>query len=67
LVSAFLRYLRYGEKASGERKRYLYVFAIGAFVYTIHNMVSFQQILSTPFMFLILGMGEALAKEKNCG
>lgn len=66
-VSAFMRYLCYGEKASGERKRYLYVFAIGAFVYTIHNMVSFQQILSTPFMFLILGMGEALAKEKNCG
>ena len=40
-------------------------FGISAFVYTLHNMVSFQQILSTPFIFLMLGMGEALVKESN--
>lgn len=62
-VSAFVRYLYGGEKGMGGRKRYLFVFGIGAFIYTIHNMVSFQQILSTPFIFLMLGMGEALAKE----
>lgn len=66
-VSAFVRYLYYGEKMPGRRKRYLYIFGISVFAYTIHNMVSFQQILSTPFIFLMLGMGEALAKEKNFG
>ncbi len=64
-VSAFVRYLYGGEKALEGRKRYLYVFGISAFVYTLHNMVSFQQILSTPFIFLMLGMGEALVKEGN--
>ena len=31
--------------------------------YTVHNMVSFQQILSTPYIFIVLGIGEGLARE----
>jgi hypothetical protein len=53
------------EKAADGRGKYLYIFGLSAFAYTIHNIVSFQQILSTPFIFLMLGMGEALARENK--
>lgn len=61
--SAVFRYVRLAEKAADHRGKYLYIFGLSAFAYTIHNIVSFQQILSTPFIFLMLGMGEALARE----
>lgn len=61
--SAVVRYVRLAEKALDGRRKYLYIFGLSAFAYTIHNIVSFQQILSTPFIFLMLGMGEALARE----
>ena len=52
------------EKREGDKRQlYLYIFAISAFSYTIHNIVSFQQILSTPFVFLLIGMGESLMRE----
>ena len=40
----------------------LYVCAVSILAYTVHNMVSFQQILSTPYIFMILGMGEGLLR-----
>lgn len=61
--SAVWRYVRLAEKAADGRGKYLYIFGLSAFAYTVHNIVSFQQILSTPFVFLMLGMGEALARE----
>lgn len=64
-ISAVIRCIYHGEKAVRERKRYLYIFGMCAFAYTIHNVVSFQQILSTPFIFLLLGMGERLQKLKE--
>ena len=34
--------------------------------YTIHNMVSFQQVICTPVVFILLGMGESiLCREKE--
>ena len=63
-ISSIFRYIYYGEKGFADRKKYLYIFAISAFAYMIHNVVSFQQILSTPFMFLMLGMGERLVREE---
>lgn len=63
--SAVFRYVRLAEKAMDSRRKYLYIFGLSAFAYTIHNIVSFQQILSTPFIFLMLGMGEALARENK--
>ena len=63
--SAVFRYVRLAEKAADGRGKYLYIFGLSAFAYTIHNIVSFQQILSTPFIFLMLGMGEALARENK--
>lgn len=41
----------------------LYVYAVSILAYTIHNMVSFQQILSTPYIFMVLGMGEGLLRR----
>ncbi len=52
-VSAFVRYMR---KAS--RQPVLYLCAICILTYTVHNMVSFQQVLNTPFIFILLGIGE---------
>lgn len=64
-VTAVLRYVYYAEKAVKGQRKYLYIFAVCAFAYAIHNMVSFQQILSTPFVFLLLGMGESLVRREN--
>ncbi len=66
-ISAVFRYVYCAERTQDDRKRYLYIFGLSAFAYTIHNVVSFQQILSTPFVFLMLGMGEALIREPEKG
>lgn len=63
--SAVIRYVYYAEEALAGRKKYLYIFGMSAFAYTIHNIVSFQQILSTPLIFLLLGMGERLVREEQ--
>ncbi|MGN0279326.1 MAG: O-antigen ligase family protein [Lachnospiraceae bacterium] len=41
----------------------LYVCVVSILAYTVHNMVSFQQILSTPYIFMVLGMGEGLLRR----
>lgn len=38
---------------------------ISLLAYTLHNVVSFQQLMNYPLMFLILGIGEALLREKR--
>lgn len=71
-ASVWIRFIYRAEKATvklkeklteDKRQLYLYIFAISSFIYTIHNIVSFQQILSTPFVFLMIGMGESLMRE----
>lgn len=57
-VSAFIRFMR---RASGQSV--LYLCAAAALAYTAHNMVSFQQILSTPFVFIALGIGESFCRN----
>lgn len=52
--------IRYWKRAKGQPL--LYVCLISLSAYTVHNMVSFQQILSTPYIFMILGMGEGLVR-----
>lgn len=47
--------IRFGKRAA--RCPLLYVCAVSLLAYTVHNMVSFQQVLSTPFFFILLGMG----------
>lgn len=42
----------------GKENPMAFVFAVCAFCYLIHNMVSFAQVLNLPFVFLLMGMGE---------
>lgn len=62
-TSAVFRYIYLAEKNCENSKKYMYIFGISAFAYMIHNIVSFQQILSTPFIFLMMGMGEAALRS----
>lgn len=72
--SAFIRFINRAQKVTDNIKKedkgsdaglFLYLFAISAFCYSIHNIVSFQQILSTPLVFVLLGMGERLMRETS--
>lgn len=53
MAAGFIRYL----KRAG-RQSVLYLCAVGILAYTAHNLVSFQQVLNTPFIFILLGIGE---------
>lgn len=48
---------------AGRREQLLWVSAVCIAAYVFHNLVSFQQITSTPFVFLIIGFGERLLRE----
>ena len=67
-LTAFVSYLR---KAcclrKGGEKSLMYVCAATLLAYTVHNMVSFQQVLSTPYVFIVLGLGEGLRRTSDHG
>ena len=46
-------------KADKSRETAL-VSAVCVIAYTIHNMVSFQQVIGTPIVFILMGMGEGI-------
>ena len=56
-ATAFVRFMR-----RAKEQALLYVCAMALCTYTAHNMVSFQQILSTPYIFMVLGIGEGLVR-----
>ena len=56
-VSAFIRFLK-----KAPEKTVLYLYAVSIWAYMVHNIVSFQQVLNTPFVFLIIGIGEGILK-----
>lgn len=58
--SALVRYNR-----NVGRQPLLYVCAVCLLAYTVHNMVSFQQVLNTPYFFMLLGMGEGILRESR--
>lgn len=57
-ASAFVRFLK-----RADRQPLLYPCAAGILAYTVHNMVSFQQVLNVPFAFMLLGIGEKLCRD----
>ena len=57
-ASAFIRFMR---RALGQPV--LYLCAAAALAYTAHNIVSFQQVLSTPYVFMVLGIGESFYRN----
>lgn len=60
--SAFVRYIK-----RGRRQPLLYPCALCILAYTVHNLVSFQQALSTPYIFIVLGIGEKLCRDMGQG
>lgn len=56
--TAFVRYAR-----RGIEQPLLYPCAICILAYIVHNLVSFQQVLSTPYVFIVLGIGEKLCRD----
>lgn len=51
------------EKA--ERNPLCYVFAASLLSYFFHNQFSFSQVLNTPFIFMMLGLGENLVRQMD--
>ena len=47
----------------GEGDTVFYIYSISIVCYFCHNMISFAQVLNIPFLFLMLGMGEAQRKK----
>ena len=42
-----------------------YVFAASVLSYFFHNQFSFSQVLNTPYMFMMLGLGESLMRRMD--
>ncbi|MCH5262409.1 MAG: O-antigen ligase family protein [Lachnospiraceae bacterium] len=57
-LTAFVRYMR-----RAHRQPMLYLCAVSMLAYTVHNLVSFQQVLNTPYIFIVLGIGEKLYRN----
>ena len=59
-LSAMIRYLK-----NLSKNPWIYACGLAALCYTAHNMVSFQQALNGPIMFLVLAIGENLMRKEN--
>lgn len=57
-LSTFLNFIRKADK-----QPVLYLCAAAILIYTIHNMVSFQQVLNAPYIFIIMGIGEGIRRN----
>ncbi len=57
-LSAFLSFIKKSNK-----QPVLYLCAAAILTYTVHNMVSFQQVLNAPFVFIVLGAGEGIRRN----
>ena len=61
-LTAFVRYVK-----DARRQPMLYLCAVSILAYTAHNLVSFQQVLNTPYIFIVLGIGEYIDKTQLSG
>ena len=59
-ISSAVRQLK-----AGKTKEFLVIGAVCLISYTVHNMVSFQQVICTPLIFLIMGLGEKTLRSEN--
>lgn len=57
-LSAFLRCMR-----RADQQPVLYMCAVGILAYAAHGMVSFQQVLNTPYIFIFMGIGERVCRS----
>lgn len=49
---------------AGKQTKLLLISAICTFSYAIHNMVSFQNVVSTPVVFILIGFGERMLRKE---
>ena len=56
-MSAFLRCM-----GRADKQPVLYMYAVGILAYAAHGMVSFQQVLNTPYIFIVMGIGERFCR-----
>ena len=61
-LTAFVRFMR-----GARNQPMLYLCAVSIFAYTMHNLVSFQQVLNTPFIFIVVGIGEKIYRSTKEG
>ena len=47
----------------GSSQPVLYLCAVSILAYVVHNMVSFQQVLNTPYVFIVIGIGERFCRN----
>lgn len=47
----------------GAENNFLLVSAVCIFAYAINNLVSFQQVVSTPMVFILIGFGESVLRK----
>ncbi len=59
-ISAAVRFLKRVNKSY-----ILLIPATAVIAYVVHNMVSFQQIVVTPIVFMMIGIGEAICRRKT--
>ncbi|MBD5503640.1 MAG: O-antigen ligase family protein [Lachnospiraceae bacterium] len=59
-LSAFLRCM-----GRADKQPVLYMCAVGILAYAAHGMVSFQQVLNTPYIFIVMGIGERLCRSMD--
>lgn len=57
------------KKAAAERRNQAEVLGIGlaAAAYIVHNILCYQQIIATPVMFILLGLGAAILRSQDDG
>lgn len=61
-IGIFVSFVK-GCMKKGKENPALYVFVTCIICYFAHNMISFAQILNLPFLFILLGMGEAVRRR----
>ncbi|MDE7260188.1 MAG: O-antigen ligase family protein, partial [Lachnospiraceae bacterium] len=59
-LSAFLRCM-----GRADQQPILYMCALGILAYAVHGMVSFQQVLNTPYIFIVMGIGEQFCRNMD--
>lgn len=60
IISYIVRFFR-----KGKDEPVLYVFAISVLAYTVNNIFSFRTIINYPHLFLLMGVGESLLRQKE--
>lgn len=65
MITSVYRFLKKGSEQSDPYHSLVGACGLAILAYSIHNVVSFQQILNEPAMFVILGIGAAYSQRKK--